>query len=812
MNNKFSIERASLPDPLESVEVKKTEAYGLKWAKAIQDEWFSRNSGSTCRFYDKQTQYHNLRKYARGEQDTSIYKKMLGVDGDMAYSNYDFRPIQVIPKFVKLIVNQNKERLFKVRAESTDRYSTDLRDKHRESLEKMRIAKPMLIDSKEMLGIDLMPMGAENIPDSEEETDLYMKLKYKPAIEIATEEAISNTLNLNNFEETQSRVLEDIATLGIGGVKHYTDPNKGIMSVYTDPADLVYSYPSSRNFKKVYYFGEVNRINISELKRLTGDKFSDDDIKDMAKTSRNWNNYHGRSNGRTTRNEDIEGTMIDVMHFCFKVTDKIVYKKKLQKNGGYRMTKKSSTFAKNNPNYKGYEVSSKNLEVWYEGSLVLGTDNIFNYKKCENMVKQKGQLDKTIAPYLLYAPDIYQNVTKSSVGTIIPYIDQMQQIHIKIQQMIAKARPNGIYINIDGLNEIDLGEGNFLTPLELLKIYDQTGNVLGTSLTEGGEYNYGREPIKELANGVIQGLDRLIASYNHYLNLVRDALGIPQGTDATAPHPDMGLGVQQQLALTSNTATRHILDGTLDITQRLCSALALRLKDIFIYSNLKEAYIQAIGKSNVDTLKAIKNYHLHDFGIFIELKPDAEEKQALEGNIQQALAKEQITLDDAIDIRGIGNLKLSNQLLKIRRQKREKEKRESEENMIKLNAEENAKAAERASQAKMMEYEMEAKGKMMLEDKTTEGKMALIDKEASAKSKLMEQEFIYNMKLRGIDAEALLNKESMKEDKKDKRQDRQNTHSSMIADQKANNRKPINFESSEDNISGQIEMSELDPK
>ena len=649
-----------------------------------------------------------------------------------------------------------------------------------------------------------------------------MQLKYKPAIEIAAEEALKYTLDLNEYDETQSRVIEDITVLGMGAVKHFTDPSKGIIIEYVDPADLIHSYAVNKNFKGVNYYGQVKKISINELKRISGDKFTEEKLQEIAKSSSNWNRYHGFSNEYPEyRDGDLSGMMIDVMYFTFQSTNTISYKKKYMKNGGFKMTKKESTFDKKS-NTDGFDVSKKIIDVWYEGMLILGTEEIVNYKLCENMIRPEGLLNITAPNFIVYAPELYQNRTKSLVERIIPYVDQMQQIHIKLQQLIAKARPNGIYIDVDGLNEIDMGDGNFLTPLELIKIYDETGNVIGSSQTFEGDYNYGREPIRELKNGIVDGLDRLINTYNHYLNLLRDAIGIPQGADASMPHPDTLVGVQQQVALNSNTATRHILDSSLNITKRLGGGLSLRLKDIFKYSDLKNVYINAIGKLNVEVLRSLERYHLHDLGIIIELKPDAQEKQYLEQNIQQSLAQGLITFDDAIDIRAINNIKLANQLLKVRRIKRENEKREHEKELIKTQTEGQAQVAERASQAKMQEYQVKTQSELAVQQAKTQGKIAEIDAERQAKSQLMQQEFEYNMTLKGIETESRIHENKFKEDRKDQRQDRQNTQSSKIQEQKANNlpaqnfendvpQRNLSFESSEDNISGGVEMGELEP-
>lgn len=811
-NNKKVMTKRSFPDYLAPDEVKQTEEYGLSMAKAIEYEWWFRPENSQCKYFDKRDKYHELRLYARGEQDTKLYKDMITGGDDTSYSNYDWRPLQIIPKFVKLLSNQMTERLFDIKAEAVDKFSTNLKDEHKARMKAIMDTVHIANTIKKATGTNVMPQDIEEIPESQEELDLYMSLKYKPSIEIAAEEAIKFTLDINDYEEVQSQVIEDVATLGLGAVKHRTDPSKGILVEYVDPAECVYSYPKYRNFKDVHYYGEVVRMTINELKRLSGGKFNDEQLKEIASATTEWNKYHHTGNSTQFREDDLGGMMVDVLHFTFKSTKTLSYKKKYTKNGGFKMTKKESTFEKKDPNYKGYDVSKKIIDVWYEGSLVLGTEHVFNYKLCENMIRPKGNLNITMPNYLFYAPDLYQDRTKSLVGNIIPYVDQMQQIHIKLQQLIAKARPNGVFIDVDGLEEIPLGDGSFLSPLEVIKIYDETGNVLGTSRDAGGDYNYGKEPIRELKNGIVDGLDRLIGAYNHYLTLLRDAIGVPQGADASAPHPKMAVGVQEQLALSSNAATRHVLDSVLNITERLGKSLSLRLKDIFLYSDLKEVYINAIGKINVEILSSIKNYHLHDLGINIELKPDAQEKQFLEQNIQQALSRESITLDDAIDIRSIPNVKLANALLKTRRVKREKEKRAHELQVIEKNNEGQIKAAQQAAQNKQAEIAAQAQAKQAELQTKSAGEMQVIDAEKMAKLELMEKEFQYNMILKGADQDVLNEQKKYDNDRKDARQREAATQASKIAEQKQFNKPALTFESSEDNISGGVEMGELEPQ
>jgi hypothetical protein len=388
----------------------------------------------------------------------------------------------------------------------------------------------------------------------------------------------------------------------------------------------------------------------------------------------------------------------------------------------------------------------------------------------------------------------------------------MQQIHIKLQQLIAKARPNGVFIDIDGLSEIPLGDGSFLTPLEVIKIYDETGNVLGASRDTAGDYNYGKEPIRELKNGVVDGIDRLVSAYNHYLGMLRDSIGVPQGADASTPHPKMAVGVQEQLAASMNTATRHVLDSVLNVTERVGESLCLRLQDIFEYSDLKKVYTQAIGKINVGVLESMKNFHLHDMGINIMLKPDAQERQFLEQNIQVALSKDSITLDDAQEVRQTPNIKQANMLLRIRRKQRERDMQEQQMALQEQQAQQQVELQQMQAQAEAAKLQGQIQLKMAEAQAKTQSKLAEIKAEEEAKARLMQQEFDYNMQLKGLEQEQINEMKRYENDRKDSRQREAATQSSKINEQKQFKKPSLNFESSEDSIGGGIEMGEMEPQ
>ena len=810
------------PNPFATTEEKSSDEYGLQYAKLIEYEWFYIKSGQTQnQFYDKRLKMDEQRKYARGEHDTGLVKKLItdGTDGE-SYTNYDWRPIQILPKFIKLVVNQMLERLYEIDAQAVDGISQGLRDDYKDILEKNMYAKNMLKDAKDLLGIDLIPSGIGEIPDSDAEINLHMSLKYKPAIEVAIEQALKYTLELNEYDETQKRLIKDLVEIGVAALHHRTDPTKGIVAEYRDPADMVWAYPTKPNFDNVNYYGVVRRHTISEVQRLSGKKFSNDELEAFKNVSNEWQGYNRISNEFWYRGEDLPNHMVDVLDFTFKTTKTTKFKKKYKSNGGFSITEKPSDYIKTpgqlakeaEQGFKDYDILEDVKEVWYEGSLILGSDMLFNYRECSNMIRPEGFINNKVSSnYVVYAPEIYQGRIQSLVDRVIQHVDQLQQIQTKVQQFVAKAKPNGIWIDVDGLQELDLGDGNSFDALDLIRYYDETGNLLGTSRLSDGGYTNGALPIKELNNGAMAGLEQLMNAYNFHFQMFRDAIGIGAGADGSLPDPRTSNGALEATQTTSNVATRYVLDAQLKMTQYLANGLSLRLKDIFKYPKLRDAYINSIGKINVDVLESIKNLHLHDFGITIKLKPDAQDRAMLEQNIQAEIAKGTLGTEDGIDIRKIPNISLANEMLKIRKEKRIKEAHAREIEKIEANGKASQQAAQVAAQSKQEEISFETQSKKELLQFEAELASRKIQEELQAKRLLMADEYYYQT---GIEVKKADNKRSddaFKEDRKDKRTAIQATQQSkMKAEQsKEGGGKAIDFQSAHTSITGELGMDDF---
>ena len=459
-----------------------------------------------------------------------------------------------------------------------------------------------------------------------------------------------------------------------------------------------------------------------------------------------------------------------------------------------------------------FEKIEKTIDVWYEGVMVMGTNILLKWQLAHNMVRPKSSSQHALPNYVAVAPRMYKGVVESLVRRMIPFADLIQMTHLKLQQVIARVVPDGVYIDADGLNEVDLGTGAAYNPEDALRLYFQTGSVIGRSYTQDGEFNNARVPITQLnSNSGAGKTQMLIANYNHYLNMIRTVTGLNEARDASVPDPNSLVGLQKLAALNSNVATRHILDGSLFIFRSLAEALTYRVADILEYADFKDDFANKIGRYNVSILNDISDLYVYDFGIFIEVAPDEEEKAQLEQNIQMALSKQDINLEDAIDIRELKNIKLANQLLKLKR----KQKQEREEKMAMqkqaITAQQQMQSQQMAAQMAMQKQQQEIQGKMQLKQAEVAFEIEKMKNEAELKKVLMAEEFNYNLQLHNMAEERLQSRETQREDAKSRRISQQNTQQSKLINQRKNNLPPMNFESNEDSLDG-FDFAEFNPR
>ena len=809
-NVTININTAAFPSQLATDAEKATDTFGLQVGQAIQYEWF-RKDGNSCRYYSQWNEFRRLRLYARGEQSIAKYKNELAIDGDLSYLNLDWTPVPILPKFIDIVVNGMSDRLFKVKAYAQDAMSQAKRNKYQDMLETQMAGKPVLSKIQELTGANPFLMDPEKLPESDEELSLYMQLNYKPAIEIAEEEAINTIFDNNHYEDIRKRIDYDVTVVGIGIAKHEFLQGAGVKLSYVDPANVVYSYTEDPYFRDCFYWGEIKTVSLTELMKID-QSLTKEDLQEITQYSQAWYDYYNVQ--QFYQNDMFYRDTCTLMYFNYKSTKKVVYKKKILEGGGSRVIEKDETF---NPPVEmmeegNFEKIEKTIDVWYEGIMVMGTNILLQWKLSENMVRPKSATQHALPNYVACAPRMYKGVIESLCRRMIPFADLIQITHLKLQQVIARVVPDGVFIDADGLNEIDLGTGNAYNPEDALRLYFQTGSVIGRSFTQDGDFNNARVPITQLtSNSGASKTQMLITNMNHYIDMIRSVTGLNEARDGSNPDPNSLVGLQKLAALNSNTATRHILDGSLYIYRSMAEALTYRVGDILEYADFRDEFANQIGKYNVSILNDIKDLYIYDFGIFIEVSPDEEQKAQLEANIQMALSKGDINLEDAIDIREIRNIKLANQLLKLKRvktQEREEKMAMQKQAMI---AQQQLKSQELAGQMAMQKIDMETNSKIKIKQAEVAFDMQKSEKEAMLKSQLMREEFDYNLQLHGMEVSKISERDQMKEDAKAKRISQQNTEQSKLINQRKNNLPPVSFESNEDSLDG-FDLAEYEPR
>jgi len=783
---------------------KRSSEYGLEVAKAIEQEWFNKDRGQG-KYYQTRDEFHRLRLYARGEQSIRKYKDEFAINGDLSYLNLDWKPVPIIPKFIDIVVNGMQDRLFSIKAFAQDSIATGKRTKYVESVQRDLAAKQILAEIEAELGVDARNIPESELPSNTEELELYMQLNYKQGIEIAQEQAINNIFLRNKYAELKKRTDYDRAVLGISAVKHSFNNTDGIKLDYVDPANLIWSYTEDPNFEDCYYFGEVKRIKVNELKKQFP-SLTNEEIKDITSKGSNYSNNFDYNN---TNNDD--NNTLTVLYFNWKTFENNVYKIKETSSGADKAIKKDDSFNPPKDKRTRFKKVAQAREVLFEGVYLLGSNKIVKWEKATNMVRPASNTNKVVMNYIVTAPRMYKGKIDSLVSKMTPYADLIQLTHLKLQQSIQRMTPSGVYIDADGLAEIDLGNGTSYNPQEALNMYFQTGSIIGRSLTVDGDPNPGKVPIQELPGGGGNQVQLLIGAYNQYLQMIRDITGLNEARDGSDPDPKSLVGVQKLAAANSNTATRHLIESSMYTTLTLAEAISLRFKDVLEFHPAKKAFISGLGKFTVGSLEELKNLNLHDFGIFLELEPDEEEKQLLEANIQMALSQNSIFLEDAIDIRQVNNIKLANQLLKFRRIKKQTADQQSAQAASVAQAEAQGQAQVQIEEAKAQAEQVKTESKIQVSNAENEFSIKKLEVEARTKRELMQFEYDLNVQLKRLELEAQKELAEKQSEVQERIADKKISSSSISGPPKTEKPKK-SFESKGNDVLGGIDLSRFEPK
>ena len=778
---------SSFPDQVVPDAEKATIEYGLAVGRAIEGEWFRNyRYGTTAPGYAVNfNNYNLLRLYARGEQPVQKYKDELAINGDLSYLNLDWKPVPVISKFVDIVVNGMSQRNYDINAYAQDPACSKVRTDYARNLMVDIEAREYLEQAQQLLGIKAFSQDPINAPQDKEELEVHLQMDFKQSVEVAEEEVINNILDKNKFDLTRQRINYDLTILGIGCVKTTWNKSEGVVVDYVDPAALVYSYSNDPNFEDLYYVGEVKSVYLADIKKqypnLTNEELETiQKYPGNAEYLRNWN---GRQDDQT----------IQVLYFEYKSYSDQVFKIKYTDQGLEKALEKPDTF--NPGESENFDRVSRTIETLYSGAKILGHPMMLDWKLAEHMTRPVADTTKVNFSYAVSAPRMYKGRIESLVSRITGFADMIQLTHLKMQQVMSRIVPDGVFLDMDGLAEVDLGNGTNYNPAEALNMYFQTGSIVGRSMTQDGGMNPGKVPIQELRAGSGSSkMQSLIQTYQYYLQLIRDVTGLNEARDGSNPDKNSLVGLQKLAAANSNTATRHILQSSLYLTLRACENISLRVADSLEFPFTREALKNSISSYNTATLEELMQQQVHDFGIYISLEPDEEEKSQLEQNIQIALKAGQIDLADAIDIREVRNLKLANQLLKFRRKKKAEADQKAAQANIQAQAQANQQTTEKAALVEMQKQQALTASKVEIEKAKTEFDIQKMNLQAQIDQQALQLRYEYDMKLASMKVQRDKDKEQFIEDRKDNRTKLQATQQSAMIQQRQDNLLPTDFE------------------
>lgn len=802
MDNQYKTGQSSFPDPLASTPEKMSLSYGLQYAKAMYAQWVGSDYQNSL-YGRRNSEMERCRDYAQGTQDTSIYRQILNSldpnNGDGTLLTLDYTPVPIVPKFVKIVVNKILSREPYPQLEAVDPISKSEKDKKKKATI-LRIENRDMIAEAKSLGLNVK-VDPNNLPETPEETEIFLDTNIKTDAEISAQVATEMTLKWNNFNESiYRRCVEDLAVLGMGVAKRSNDPNYGIKEEYVDPKRFLHNYTDDPNFGDLTYAGHFKYITIMDLKRIAGNQFTEEQYEEIAKTVMNKYGNNPTQFSSTGYTYDRPGTRyrqgydeykIEVLDFEFMSVDNIIYEKKESAYGNIGFYYKGNEYnAPQQSVYNREAVYMKNATV-YGGTYIVGTEHIYNYGPKKNIPKNVHDISRARLSYSIVATNIRGMIPKSMVSSVIGFADMLQITHLKLQQSIAKAKPDGLIIDIEGLENVQLGRGGELQPLEIQDIYEQTGIFYYRSKNpEGGFQN---PPVREIGNA-IRNIQELVALYNHYLRMIRDATGINEVMDGTTPKGEALVGVRQQQLIAGNNAIHDITNAAQILYKKVCEDIVRCLQVIPPDSILYKAYTNAVGETNMSVLSSFDNLSMYNFGVVVVSEMNEADKVYLEQNIQTALAQKEIDLEDAIAIRQIKDVEQAERLLVVRRKKRIKQQQEMAAQQAQLQAQSNAQAAQVAAQADMQKEQLKAQIEAQRIQLETQAKAQLIELEYQYKIQIEQLKGQYGVVEQEIESGVKAQADREAENRKDARIEKQAIAQSKLIAQRQGQRAPLEEE------------------
>lgn len=718
--------------------LKKQKKYNLDYAKAAYYEYTKDAQLITT---SRRNDFIDNRLYADGNQNNTKYKKPFTFKDEtenknVSFADLDYSVVSPIPGYRDIVISYLEKLEYDIDFVAIDPISNDKRDF--ETYKMWADKQLQSIFAKEQIGIQI-GRPEDIYPETKEELQILKDMGSKLKWEIAMKGIVDLDFYENGWEEIRRKLLEDLFDNGIAGVREFTTKEGRHILRYVDPVNMYIRQTRDNECKDSNAIGEVFEITLSDLVAQAGDQFTEDQYKAIAKNSfipnsnsianldfvdtsalqsGSWLSWFTSTYGNyRIRIFDLAWMTFDKYYYESKVNAfgvKMLYDKPFGYNikeyeyvsesdgsemAYYRKEKGSEKLEPmqekawlneaSQSRDKSREVIVENRKMIYGAKWIVGTDFVYDYGLQFDQPRDPMPNGKeTNLPF-----HIYRVANKSIVERAKPLADAFMLSWLKIQNAKAKARPKGVMIELDSLENMTIG-GKTFEPLKALSVYDQTGNLIYKGTGQFGDATR-HSPVTEMQGGMGAEYAELIGDLNFNIQMLQNLTGFNSVFLAQSPDPNQPVKTAQLAVQATNNAIYPLSQALRNIHIRTVKSTACRFQIMSKYRDFLPGFDQAISEGFRKVIEYSDDLSLYRYGLKVVAKPTAEERAKIESAALQAMntrdesGQGEITYSDYLYIMRIlngGNLKYAEAVLAHRKNKRIEEKQQRALQMQQANA------------------------------------------------------------------------------------------------------------------------------
>lgn len=745
---------STYPNPLALDSDKNSAQYGLRVMRAAYDHWNGGNGTESAS--QRKNRFDYNRAFASGNQPMQEYKDILDLDGEMSVVNLSYDPLPIAIPFLQRLDDRFMQRIEKVQCNTVDPLSQTKREKAKaDALFKLK-EKERIMELQQEAGVELQEFK-EDDPADETELHLRFGFNYKQREEVIMEQGIDLIFYDNDWPVVvKKRILKDLKECGIAQVKPFIDGNGRVKIRFSKPENIIASYTDWDDFRDCQIQGEIYDMSIMAIRMLYPNKISEEKLYELARSKRGIN---GNSNAEfgdwnpafnTALARPYDNFKVPCVELDLKTLYNLTYETREDRFG-------KEILEKVKVKKEGKKYIDKPYEVDYTGVWIVDTEYLLEWGLCKNMIKPKSNLTEVKLPWVTYMYNNEKMSNKPLVETMIPSIKKMQMISLQQQKIIAAAAPDGFKVDVSTMSDVSLGDGmESVSPFDLYKIYKQTGVLYYKGIADSDEMGQSRnEPIQPMNVPFSGKLEQLGGEWNQEYDKLMRIIGTNNLDSGNIQNQAVGKGVLQEARQTGESSTNYIYLGYLNMMERTAK-ICKELLSIILFHGKKygieyyDGYRHALDSDKVEYIRIEGDEDLEraDFDVKIQAVVDEKEAEFLERNIEIALDRELIDLDDAIRVRQLARTNIKYALYELSYAKRKRKRDRMEE--AQQASQSNTEAAIAAAQAK-------SQGEMELEKMKFENSMALMKEETEAQKEREISKF--SSILKSNIASAILGKE-----------------------------------------------------